>query len=110
MAETATLGKLRSQWQYLYDFYLFYPLDIVSRASLHVKELDDFAFIALSDTSERISYRALSDSAPQRKIAAATHVERTQSFLAKRFIEIVREEYPAESKSDWHIFLEMMLT
>jgi hypothetical protein len=37
----------------------------------------------------------LSDAAPQRKIAAATHVERTQSFLAKKFIEIVREEYPA---------------
>lgn len=122
--------------------------DIVSRASLHVKELDDYPFIALSevhclgeqvqsfcyrqdlslrivchtsqlstvqncvalglgvslvpqalalsDTSEQISYRALSDAAPQRKIAAATHVERTQSFLAKKFIEIVRQEYPAE--------------
>jgi len=121
--------------------------DIVSRASLHVKELDDFPFIALSevhclgeqvqsfcyqknldlqivchtsqlttvqncvslglgvslvpqalalsDSSERIYYRALSDAAPQRKIAAATHAERTQSFLAKMFIEIVREEYPA---------------
>jgi LysR family hydrogen peroxide-inducible transcriptional activator len=123
--------------------------DILSRASLHVKELDDFPFIALSevhclgeqvqsfcyqqdlnvqvvchtsqlstvqncvsiglgvslvpqalalsDTSERISYRALSDAAPQRKIAAAAHVERTQSFLAKKFIEIVREEYPVEA-------------
>lgn len=122
--------------------------DIVSRTSLHVKELDDYPFIALSevhclgeqvqsfcyrqdlnlkivchtsqlstvqncvalglgvslvpqalalsDTSEQISYRALSDAAPQRKIAAATHVERTQSFLAKKFIEIVRQEYPAE--------------
>jgi LysR family hydrogen peroxide-inducible transcriptional activator len=121
--------------------------DLVSRASLHVKELDDFPFIALSevhclgeqvqsfcyqknldlqivchtsqlttvqncialglgvslvpqalalsDTSEQISYRALSDAAPQRKIAAATHAERTQSFLAKKFIEIVRDEYPA---------------
>lgn len=121
--------------------------DIVGRASLHVKELDDFPFIALSevhclgeqvqsfcyqqnlnvkvvchtsqlttvqncvltglgvslvpqalalsDTSGQISYRALNDAAPQRKIAAATHVERTQSFLAKKFIEIVREEYPA---------------
>jgi len=125
--------------------------DIVSRASLHVKALDDFPFIALSevhclgeqvqsfcyqqdlnvqvvchtsqlttvqncvsiglgvslvpqalalsDASGQISYRALSDAAPQRKIAAATHVERTQSFLAKKFIEIVREEYPAESNS-----------
>jgi LysR family hydrogen peroxide-inducible transcriptional activator len=53
--------------------------------------------LALSDTSERISYCALSDAAPQRKIAAATHVERTQSFLAKKFIEIVREEYPVEA-------------
>lgn len=122
--------------------------DILSRTSLHVKELDDFPFIALSevhclgeqvqsfcyqqdlnvkvvchtsqlttvqncvsiglgvslvpqalalsDTSERISYRALSDAAPQRKIAAAMHVERTQSFLAKKFIEIVHEEYPKE--------------
>ena len=120
--------------------------DIVSRTSLHVKELDDFPFIALSevhclgeqvqsfcyqqdlnvqivchtsqlttvqncvslglgvslvpqvlalsDASEQISYRAFSDAAPQRKIAVATHAERTQSFLAKKFIEIVREEYP----------------
>ena len=122
--------------------------DLVNRASLHVKELDDYPFIALSevhclgeqvqsfcyqkdldlqvvcqtaqlstvqnciamglgvslvpralavsDTSERVSYRALSDSAPQRKIAAATHAERRQSFLAKKFIEMVREEYPSE--------------
>ena len=122
--------------------------DIAHRASLHVKELDDFPFIALnevhclgeqvqsfcyqqdlnvqivchtaqlstvqncvsiglgvslvpqalalSDTSEQIAYRALSDAAPQRKIAAVTHIERTQSFLAKKFIEIVREEYPVE--------------
>jgi LysR family hydrogen peroxide-inducible transcriptional activator len=122
--------------------------DILNRAILHVQELDDFPFIALSevhclgeqvqsfcyqknldlqivcqtsqlttvqncvalglgvslvpqalalsDSSERISYRALSDAAPQRKIAAATHAERTQSFLAKKFIEIVRQEYPAE--------------
>ena len=121
--------------------------DIVSHASLYVKELDDLPFIALSevhclgeqvqsfcyredlnlnivchtsqlstvqncvstglgvslvpqalalsDKSEQIYYRALSDATPQRKIAAATHIERTQSFLAKRFIEIVREEYPA---------------
>jgi LysR family hydrogen peroxide-inducible transcriptional activator len=121
--------------------------DILNRAILHVNELDDFPFIALSevhclgeqvqsfcyqknldlqivchtsqlttvqncvalglgvslvpqalalsDSSEQISYRALSDAAPQRKIAAATHAERTQSFLAKKFIEIAREEYPA---------------
>ena len=51
--------------------------------------------LALSDQSKRVVYRALSDAAPRRKIAAATHVERTPSFLAKKFIEIVREEYPA---------------
>ncbi|MFZ5919942.1 MAG: LysR family transcriptional regulator [Chloroflexota bacterium] len=121
--------------------------DLVNRASLHVKELDDFPFIALSevhclgeqvqsfcyqqdldlkivchtaqlstvqncvslglgvslvpqalalsDTSGQVSYRALSDAAPQRKIAASTHIERTQSFLAKKFIEIVGQEYPS---------------
>lgn len=51
--------------------------------------------LALGDRSKQVMYRALSDAAPQRKIAAATHVERTQSFLAKKFIEIVREEYPS---------------
>jgi LysR family hydrogen peroxide-inducible transcriptional activator len=122
--------------------------DIINHASIHVKELDDFPFIALdevhclgeqvqafcyeqdldvrivchtsqlstvqncisaglgvslvpqvlalSDKSEQIYYLALSDAAPQRKIAAATHTERAQSFLAKKFIEIVREEYPSE--------------
>jgi LysR family hydrogen peroxide-inducible transcriptional activator len=125
--------------------------DIGNRTSLHVKELDEFPFIALSevhclgeqvqsfcyqedldvkivchtsqlttvqncvsmglgvslvplalalsDTSEKISYRTLSDATPQRKIAAATHIERSQSFLAKKFIEMVREEYPSETKS-----------
>ncbi|MBN1305633.1 MAG: LysR family transcriptional regulator [Anaerolineales bacterium] len=125
--------------------------DLVNRASLHVKELNDFPFIALSevhclgeqvqsfcyqedldlqivchtsqlstvqnciamglgvslvphalavsDTSERISYRALSDSAPQRKIAAATHAERRQSFLTGKFIEMVSEEYPSAGQS-----------
>ena len=50
--------------------------------------------LALSDTSERLSYRAIKDAAPQRKIAAAYHAERRQSFLARQFINIVREEYP----------------
>jgi LysR family transcriptional regulator, hydrogen peroxide-inducible genes activator len=120
--------------------------DIITRAEIHVKELDDFPFIALSemhclgeqvqsfcyqqhlemkivcqttqlstvqncvatglgvslvpkalaigDISKQVIYRELSDATPQRKIAAATHVERTQSFLAKKFIEIVSEEYP----------------
>jgi LysR family transcriptional regulator, hydrogen peroxide-inducible genes activator len=50
--------------------------------------------LALSDTSKQVNYRPLNGAAPQRKIAAASHAERTQSFLAKKFIEIVREEYP----------------
>ena len=121
--------------------------DIITRATILVKELDEFPFIALSemhclgeqvqsfcyqqhlelkivchtsqlttvqncvalglgvslvpralamsDKPKQVDYRELSDAAPQRKIAAATHVERTQSFLAKKFIEIVREEYPS---------------
>ncbi len=121
--------------------------DCITRTTIHVKELDDFPFIALSemhclgeqvqsfchrqnlelkivcdtsqlttvkncveiglglslvpralalsDTSQQVNYRPLNGAAPQRKIAAATHAERTQSFLAKKFIEIVREEYPA---------------
>lgn len=120
--------------------------DFITHASIHVKELDDFPFIALSemhclgeqvqsfchrqnlelkivcdtsqlttvkncveiglgvslvpralalsDSSQQVNYRPLNGAAPQRKIAAATHAERTQSFLANKFIEIVREEYP----------------
>ncbi len=121
--------------------------DIITRASIRVKELDDYPFIALSemhclgeqiqsfcyhqhlelkvvcdtsqlttvqncvaiglgvslvpralalnDISNAITYRKLQDVTPQRKIAAATHSERVQSFLTKKFIEIVREEYPS---------------
>ena len=121
--------------------------EIVSRASIQVKELDDFPFIALSevhclgeqihsfcyqqhlelnivchtaqlttvqncvalglgvslvpkalaasDTSEKIIYRTISDITPQRKIAAATHIKRTPSFLARQLIELVKEEYPS---------------
>jgi len=120
--------------------------DIVRRASIQIKELDDFPFIALSevhclgeqvqsfcyqqdvalnivchtaqlstvvncvalglgvslvpqalvvsDPSEQIVYRSISDVVPQRKIAAATHAKRHPSFLARQFIEIVRSEYP----------------
>lgn len=50
--------------------------------------------LAINDKSDQIIYRELNDAAPQRKIAAATRVERVQSFLAQKFIEIVREEYP----------------
>ncbi|MBK9778540.1 MAG: LysR family transcriptional regulator [Anaerolineales bacterium] len=121
--------------------------DCITRTTIHVKELDEFPFIALSemhclgeqvqsfchrqnlelkivcdtsqlttvkncveiglglslvpralalsDTSQRVNYRPLNGAVPQRKIAAATHAERTQSFLAKKFIEIVKAEYPA---------------
>lgn len=107
--------------------------DIVTRASIQVKDLQDFPFIALSevhclgeqvhsfcyqqdldlnivcytaqlstvqncialglgvslvpqalavgDPSEQIVYRGISDAVPQRKIAAATHIKRHQSFL-----------------------------
>ena len=50
--------------------------------------------LAIDDKTGQISYRELNDAVPQRKIAAATRVERAQSFLAQKFIEIVREEYP----------------
>ncbi|HAX68129.1 MAG TPA: hypothetical protein DCY14_00850 [Anaerolineae bacterium] len=121
--------------------------DFITRTSIHVKELDDFPFIALSemhclgeqvqsfchrqnlelkivcdtsqlttvkncveiglgvslvpralalsDKSQQVNYRPLNGAVPQRKIAAATHAERTLSFLAKKFIEIVKAEYPA---------------
>ena len=120
--------------------------EIANRASIRVKELDDFPFIALNevhclgeqvqsfcyqkevdlnivchtsqlstvhkcvamglgvslvpqalainDPIENVSYRAISDSLPQRKIVAATHAKRQQSHLARQFIEIVRNEYP----------------
>ncbi len=122
--------------------------DILSRASIHVKELDDFPFIALSEVhclgeqihsfcyhqavnlnivchttqlstvqncialglgislvpramavsepSEQVVYRAITDAVPERKIAAATHIKRTPTFLSHQFIEIVRSEYPTE--------------
>lgn len=50
--------------------------------------------LAMSNKSKQVVYRELSDAAPQRKFTAATHIERTQSFLSIKFIEIVREEYP----------------
>ncbi|GAB4427645.1 MAG: LysR family transcriptional regulator [Anaerolineales bacterium] len=123
--------------------------DIISRASIQVKELDNFPFIALSevhclgeqvqsfcyqqdldlnivchtsqlttvqncvalglgvslvpyalalsDLSDQILYRPVSDTPPQRKIAAATHAKRHLSFLARQFIEIVKAEYPQQN-------------
>ena len=52
--------------------------------------------LALSDPIEGMSYRAISDSLPQRKIVATTHAKRQLSYLARQFIEIVRVEYPNE--------------
>ncbi len=125
--------------------------EIASRASILVKELDDFPFIALNevhclgeqvqsfcyqedvnlnivchtsqlstvhkcvamglgvslvpqalainDPIEQVSYRAISDSLPQRKIVATTHAKRQLSYLARQFIKIVREEYPTAKNS-----------
>ena len=122
--------------------------ELITQASIRVKELDDFPFIALSEMhclgeqiysfcyqqdldlnivchtaqlstvqncialglgvslvpqameisepSEQVVYRAISDAAPLRKIAAATHVKRHPSFLARQFVEIVRSEYPTK--------------
>lgn len=50
--------------------------------------------LAINDRSGQIMYRTISDSVPQRKIAAAVHARRSVSFLGRAFIEIVRSEYP----------------
>lgn len=50
--------------------------------------------LAIHEPIEHITYQAISDSPPQRKIVAATHANRHISFLARQFIEIVRSEYP----------------
>jgi hypothetical protein len=55
--------------------------------------------LALSDTSNSgITYRPISDAAPQRKIAAATHGGRVLSPLAREFIKMVKSEYPVETR------------
>jgi len=51
--------------------------------------------LVLSEPTDEILYRKISDVVPQRKIAAATHTKRHPSTLSREFIEIVREEYPA---------------
>ena len=119
--------------------------DLIKRASLKTKELEEFPFIALNevhclgeqvqtfcyqqevrrnivcytsqlstvhrcvalglgislvpqilaatDTSNELIYRAITDVMPHRKIVAASHSGRRQSFLARRFIAVVRDEY-----------------
>jgi LysR family hydrogen peroxide-inducible transcriptional activator len=52
--------------------------------------------LAIDDHSDQLVYRPISDTAPQRKIAAATHAKRQISFLARQFIEIVKAEYPQQ--------------
>lgn len=49
--------------------------------------------LAATDLAEQLHYRELSDEVLQRKIVAAFHTGRLQSFLAKQFIVLVREEY-----------------
>lgn len=119
--------------------------ELISRATIKAKELEDFPFIALNevhclgeqiqsfclqqnmsvdivchtsqlatvqscvaaglgvslvpqilaakDTSGQIAYRMVSDIIPQRKIVAATHRGRLQSFLTRQFIQLVQAEY-----------------
>lgn len=50
--------------------------------------------LAINAPLDQITYRTISDSVPQRKIAAAVHTRRRSSFLGRAFIEIVRLEYP----------------
>ena len=49
--------------------------------------------MATSDNLGQVIYRPVSDSVPRRKIVAAAHAGRYQSFLAQRFIELVSDEY-----------------
>lgn len=50
--------------------------------------------LAISEPSDEIVYRPVSDIAPQRKIVAATYAGRLPSFLVREFIRMVRQEYP----------------
>jgi LysR family hydrogen peroxide-inducible transcriptional activator len=119
--------------------------ELINRASIKVKELEEFPFIALdemhclgeqvqtfcyqqdvnveivchtsqlstvqscialglgislvpqmmaaTDNSGQVIYRPVSDSVPRRKIVAAAHASRHQSFLTQRFIDLVCDEY-----------------
>ena len=49
--------------------------------------------LATTDTSNQLKYHPVSDIIPRRKIVAASHGGRLQSFLARQFIELVRDEY-----------------
>lgn len=49
--------------------------------------------LAATDTSKQVTYHAVSDRTPRRKIVAASHTGRHPSFLARQFTELVRDEY-----------------
>jgi hypothetical protein len=47
---------------------------------------------ASCDTSGQITYHTLDDAMPGRQIVAATHNSRQVSYLARQFIELVKQE------------------
>jgi len=49
--------------------------------------------MAATDNSGQVNYRPVRDSVPRRKIVAAAHAGRHQSFLTQRFIELVCNEF-----------------
>lgn len=49
--------------------------------------------LAARDQSEAIAYRMVSGTIPERKVIAAYHSGRLQSFLARQFVELVKEEH-----------------
>jgi len=53
--------------------------------------------LAITEPVDQVVYRQISGGPlPQRKIVAATHAKRNQSFLTRQFVEIVRSEYPSQ--------------
>jgi LysR family transcriptional regulator, hydrogen peroxide-inducible genes activator len=49
--------------------------------------------LAARDQSEAIVYRMVSGTVPERKVIAAYHSGRLQSFLTRQFVELVKEEH-----------------
>ncbi len=49
--------------------------------------------LAATDASNRLHYHDVRDATPKRKIVAASHRGRLPSFLARQFVELVRDEY-----------------
>lgn len=50
--------------------------------------------MVVTNPSEKIDYRLISDHIPHRKIAAAMHKKKAPSFLVTQFINMVKQEYP----------------